>query len=916
MSGSEGRYRQRWSWDRAVWGTHCLNCLGTCPYRVYVRDGRVAFEEPGAAIEPVSASVPDMNPLACQKGSAWSVQLESDDRILHPMRRVGERGSGEWERVSWDEAIDEVADAIIEAIDLEGPESVIFEETVEGGLMTQAPFLRLAGLLGAVTLDANGLVNDLPTGQHITFGKFACASSVDDTFSSELVLLWHSNPAYTSIPYFHYVSEARYRGARVVTIGPDYSASAVLSDVFVPVRPGTDAALALSMCRVMIDEGLVHEDFVKSQTDLALLVVADSARFVRGSDVTVGDLDDRFFWWDATEGLTAAPRDSLFLGERSPCLEGRWSVEYHDGTSVEVTTAYELLKERLADYSPEDASQVCGVAPSMIRELAREVASKRTKILEGFNAPKYFHGDLMERAMSLVLGFSGNWGRPGTGIQGLAIAGVDGYFVYSMKTRRGADETARILDGIDAAVAQLQEQDPDASAEMVGYQLLQMAVTAGTSTPPVFFNYHHAGYRDAWGHAEWSDPSMTRSFDEYLNDAVQRGWWGGLTRPGAGTDPQVLLTVGTNPLRRARGGKTKLLENLWPKLEKVVVADFRMSSTAMHADVVLPVAMHYERPNIQLAVTHTFRMGFSDTAVAPAGEARTEWAIFGHLARRIQELAIERDFVEYLDGRRQTRRLDRLDEQFSANGAWDVEEDVIDEWIRDSAEIGTLPPGTSIDTLKRDGSVRFTGLGMFAPGLSVATDVEPDRVLSAYTWHVEKGVPFPTLTRRAQFLIDHPWFIEADEHLPRHKEPPAMGGDYPFSVTGGHSRWTVHSMAMSNPVLLGTHRGRPLVVLNTGEAAERGIADGDTVRIFNDHGEFETMARCSDRVRPGQLIHYNGFEPHMFSGHRGGNEVEPGMVKWLHLVTRYGHLRYLPFGWQPVPADRAVRVEVTKVEAV
>jgi DMSO reductase family type II enzyme molybdopterin subunit len=914
VTATEDRYRSRWTWDRVAWGTHCVNCLATCPYRVFVRDGQVAFEETGGALDAIETRVPDLNPLGCQKGSAWSLQLTSEDRVLHPLRRVGERGSGAWEEITWDEALTTIADALLEAIDLEGPESIVFEETVEGGLLTQAPFLRFAGLLGAVTLDANGLVNDFPTGHHITFGKFSCASTVDDTFHSDVVLCWHSNPAYTSIPYFHYVAEARYRGAQVIAIAPDYNATAVFADHYVPVKPGTDAALALAMCRVILDEDLADLEFLRAQTDLPLLVLVETGRFLRGNDVEAGDREDRFFHWDSQDGLRAAPRDTLDLGGRSPALEGRWTVTLHDGTEAEVTTVFALLRERLAGYTPEHAAEVCGASPETIRELARMVARGRTKILEGFNAPKYYHGDLMERSMCLLLALTGNWGKPGTGITGLALAGLDGFFLFPMKTRRGVDETARILDGIDGAIATIREQDTDASDEIIGNQLLAMSVVSGTSTPPAFFNYHHCGYRDSWNRAEWSDPAMTRSFDEYLNDAVQRGWWGGLTRPGKDVDPQVLFIVGTNPLRRSRGGRARLLDTLWPKLELVVAVDFRLSTTAMHADVVLPAAMQYERPNLQYAISHTFHVGFSDAAVEPPGEAKTEWEIFRLLARRVQELAIERDLTEYLDGRRQPRRLDGLEAAFTANGAWEREEDVLDEWVRDSAEVGTLPAGTSIETLRRDGSTRFTGLGIFAPGLSLATDVAPDRVLSAYTWHVERGVPFPTLTRRAQFYVDHPWFLEADEGLPRHKDPPKAGGDYPLALTSGHSRWTVHSIAMGNRVLLGTHRGQPLVVLGTGEAAARGVVDGQLVRVVNDVGEFRAMARVTGRVRPGQLIVYNGFEPHMFEGWQGANEVEPGMVKWLHLVSRYGHLRYLPFGWQPVPADRAVYVDVERVE--
>ncbi|MCC6383038.1 MAG: molybdopterin-dependent oxidoreductase [Dehalococcoidia bacterium] len=911
-AGTAERYRQRWSWDRVTFGTHCLNCLATCPYRVYAGDGQVLFEEPAAIFDQIEEGVPDMNPMSCQKGSAWSQQLSTPDRLEYPLRRVGERGSGQWQRISWDEALEETASAIVEAIDMEGPESVIFEETVEGGLLTQAAYLRFAGLLGAVTLDANGLINDFPAGHQITFGKFSCASSVDDTFHSEVILIWHSNPSYTWIPYAHYITEARYHGSRVVCIAPDYSPSAVMADTYVPIKPATDAAFALALCQVIVEEGLFDETFVRSQTDLPLLVRLDNHRFLRATDLGEGR-EDQFFWWDTkTNALQEAPRGTLELEESWPALEGRFEVTGAGGERIPVTTTWELLKERLQEYTPEAASDVCGVNPETMRELARLIAARRTKIVEGFNTPKYYHGDLMERAMILLLALTANWGRKGTGIQGLALAGLDGYMLFGMKQKRGVAETARIMDGLDAALETLRNQDPEASDEMIGNELLLRGVVAGTASPPAFFHYYHCGYKETWNRREWSDPAMERSFEEYAADAMRRGWWGGLVKPGPSTDPQVLFIVATNPVRRQRGGTT-LLDTLWPKLEKVIVVDNRMSATALQADIVLPAAMQYERPNLQYAITHTFHVGFSDRAVPPRGEARTEWEIFRDLSRKVQERAVEEGVTEYLDGRRQTRRLDTLGDAFSLSGAYDDEEAVLDEWLRDSVEAGTLPEDGTLESLRQKGTVRFTGLGMFAPGLSLATEVKPDETLTAFEWHVSDYVPYPTLTHRAQFLIDHPWFAEAGEDLPCHKDTPRMGGDYPLLVTSGHSRWTVHAVSMGNPVLGGTHRGEPLAIINDADAAARGVADGDEVEVHNDRGSYRVRARVSPRVRPGQLIVYNGWEPHMFPGWRGANQVEPGMVKWLHLVGRYGQLRYLPFGWQPVPADRAVFVEVTKV---
>lgn len=909
------QYSGRWNWDKVTFGTHCLNCLATCPYRVYSENGKVLFEEPAALFEQIDPNVPDMNPMSCQKGSAWSQQLTSPDRLLYPLRRAGERGEGKWERISWDEALEEVAEAVVEAIDMEGPEAVVFEETVEGGLLTQAPYLRFAGLIGAVTLDANGLINDFPAGHHITFGKFSCASSQDDTFNGEVLLIWHSNPVYTAIPYAHFITEARYNGSEVVTIAPDYSASAVISDKYVPIKAGTDAAFALAMCQVIIEEDIAAKDFVISQTDMPLLVNVDSRRFIRGNDIDQESLEDQFYWWDqSTQAMVKAPRDTLKVGSYQPALEGQWSITLLNGDEIKVTTVWELMKKRLQDYTPEKAQEICGVHPDVIRELARSIATRRTKILEGFNTAKYYHGDLMERAMCLLLALTANWGRKGTGIQGLALAGLDGYQIWGMKQKKGVMETARIMDGIDDAMAQLREQNKGASDEILGYELLQRGLVSGTASPPAFFHYYHCGYKETWNNKEWSDPEMARSFDDYLGDAIRRGWWGGLVKPGSGTDPSVLFCVATNPIRRQRGGSAGLLDTLWPGLDKVVVVENRMSATALQADIVLPAAMQYERPNLQYAITHSFSIGFSDEAAKPQGEAKTEWEIFSLLSKKVEEQGGKQDCEEYTDARRQPKTLKGLGSLFTAKGEYENEEDIINEWLQDSIEAGTLPRNTSLSSLREKGTARFTGLGMFAPGLSLATNVKSDEPVTAFTWHTEDGVPFPTLTRRAQFLIDHPWFVEADEDLIKHKDPPKMGGDYPLLLTSGHSRWTIHASGMGNKVLAGTHRAEPLANLSTSDAAALGIADGDLIEISNDRGRAKIRAKLSGRIRPGQIVIYNGWEPHMFENWQGPNSVEPGMVKWLHLVSRYGHLRYLPFGWQPVPADRAVYVKAERVE--
>ena len=84
----EEPYRGRWTWDSVAWGTHCIDCYpGNCPFRVYVRDGKIVREEQGAAFDIVEDGVPDFNPMGCQKGAAWSQQLYQGDRLMHPLKR-------------------------------------------------------------------------------------------------------------------------------------------------------------------------------------------------------------------------------------------------------------------------------------------------------------------------------------------------------------------------------------------------------------------------------------------------------------------------------------------------------------------------------------------------------------------------------------------------------------------------------------------------------------------------------------------------------------------------------------------------------------------------------------------------------------------------------------------------------------
>jgi DMSO reductase family type II enzyme molybdopterin subunit len=911
------RYRDKWKWDSVTWGTHAVDCYpGGCPFRVYARDGRILREEQAGIDTPIESGIPDRNPMGCQKGACWSHCHYSPDRVTHPLKRVGQRGEGKFERVSWDEALTDIADAMLDAIEDQGPESVITPLTPEVGAQPARLFTRM---LGTPTTDGNAEFQDFSPGWHLTWGLFNPTSSMEDWFLAELTLIWHANPVYTNIHWYHYIAESRYHGGEVVTVAPDYSPSAIHADYHQPLRIGTDAALALSMCKVIIDAGLYKKQFVQEQTDLPLLVRKDNGRFLRGSDVNEGDRDDQFYWWDAFTGaLTPAPRGTLALTGIDPALEGSYTATLKDGNTVEVEPVFARIRRHLENYDPETAGRICEIHPDNIRKLARKVATRRTKIFIGWNSGKYYHGDLMERAMALLLGLTGNWGKKGTGTRSWAILGMDGEAFIGRKQGPGQEAAQKHVAGMIAMRRLLAAADPTMTPEMVqnrGAEVAGELGGMGNMMPPAFLWYYQYGYKDRWNDPENNDPSMKRSFDAYIDEAIEKGWWGeSYASVYRKVEPRVLFEAGGNILRRQRGGQKQLLKHLWRKLKMIVSVDYRMSTTGLYSDYVLPAAQHYEKLGHGMLSVHHLDYVLSDKATPPPGEALPDIEIGFRVLEKIEERARARGIEEFKDCQGNVRSLVGLVDQMSLGGAVRNEEARIDEAIRDNAVYGLLPKGTTLATLREKGAVRFTSWGTVGHGVSQGSTLRPDENHTPLRWHTEDKVPYDTLVRRAQFYIDHDWFIEAGEELPTHKEIVNHGGAARrFLMTSGHNRWSIHAMNMTNNILLNTHRGEPFAFLNDQDAAELGIENGEKVKIVSNAGEMLIAAKIAPACRPGQVIVYNGFEPYMHENWYGQADLEPGHVKHLGLVGNYGHLTYRAFSWQPIPADRAVRVDIEKV---
>jgi anaerobic selenocysteine-containing dehydrogenase len=309
----------------------------------------------------------------------------------------------------------------------------------------------------------------------------------------------------------------------------------------------------------------------------------------------------------------------------------------------------------------------------------------------------------------------------------------------------------------------IRAEDPTMTDEMVINEQGYRAAAMGGMVPSVFFWYYHCGYREIWNKKDWGDPGMKRSFDEYLQEGIDRGWFDGFRQPDENTPPRVIFEIGSNVLRRQRGGQTMLLKHLWPKAKLIVTIDWRMNTTALYSDIFLPAAHHYEKPNFCYTSPHILNLTLSDKAVEPPGEAKSEWEITLGLAKKLEERGKARGLTEFMLKSGFSVSIENLHDALTAGGAFTDVDNILDEMVKDSAIAGTLPEGTSLQTLREKGSVRFVDWGVSSMALAQASDLKPNETHAPFRWHTEKKVPFPTLTRRAQFYIDHDWFLEAGE---------------------------------------------------------------------------------------------------------------------------------------------------------
>ncbi len=338
----------------------CRGCHGGCMHILTVEDGRVVRVRPD----------PD-GPLnrgrACVKGMSIIEQMYHPDRLTHPLRRIGARGDGRWERITWEEAFGEMAERLGTLRQKHGPESIAL---ITGTGRHHLPqFWRFANVLGTPNATSSGALICLGPRKNagdLTAGHFAGVDYYGETRPGG-ILVWGANPAISGADgelTFH-MKDAVREGIPLIVVDPKPNELTRAAKLWLPLRPGTDGALALGILNLLISEKLYDRDFVENYTHGFDALTARCKEYDLDRAAKITDLDPALIreaarliaetkplaleWGCAIEQSTNAVQTcrAIFM---IPALTGNYDVPGGFVESMEIAPTADILLDRL---SPE-----------------------------------------------------------------------------------------------------------------------------------------------------------------------------------------------------------------------------------------------------------------------------------------------------------------------------------------------------------------------------------------------------------------------------------------------------------------------------------------------------------------------------------------------------------------------------------
>ena len=729
------------------------NCVGSCAINAYVKDDVLVKVEPG--------EFPDNSyHRICLRGISNAMQrVYSPDRVKYPMKRVGERGSGEFERISWDEALELIRDTMQHNIDTYGPASNAFiGMTGNYGVIPQTVNGMLANTYDGTQLTNFGIMGDFGVnlGFIPTLGVQQDSNTWEDLLGSKSILMFGCNYAETNMQEMHFIFDAQEAGAKLVVVDPRFSRTAAKADWWVPIRPGTDAALVLGMMNYIVEQGRIDEGYIRTYTNASFLVDVATGKFaMNGSDYLV---------WDEEAGVPAPvaplPEETKPVypsvevhGEvpqecavpQGAALYGEYQIEV-DGAQMTVKPAFQLLVDSLAPWTPEAASEVCEVPAADIVKLADIYtldAPCSLRVSQGTN--RYWNGHLPTRALIQMAAITGNIGKPHANINW------------------AGGTLMRMLFSLSASTTHPREGHT--CSTLPGTQWIDIVASQQPYPVKMLWTQNYG-----WG-------TQGPDWNRVVNEAL-------------------------------------------PQLDLIVVSEQIMTPGAMYADLVLPVTTYYEEPFEIVPAWSNMYLQARKQAIKPMWEVKTDYEIGQALADKfgiLEETEWKLDCVEF------------------------ARKHIIGENV--SPEFQTM----DFDELLEKGVAR--------------ANFKEDYVAF-------ESMRFATPSGKIELYVDS--LVDVGEQLACYYEPlegnrNEKASRYPLTFMNCRTVYTTHSQHVRLPWIREV-APEPWLEMAPDDAAARGIATGDVVRVYNDRGEYRVKALVTPEIKPGCLNQRQGWWPEDFPG--------------------------------------------------
>lgn len=568
------------SGEKSVHAVCTVNCTSRCHLHGTVRDGKLVRVEPGDMPgRPGYAN-------ACLRSMSYIQRLQDENaRVMFPMRRTGERGSGEFERITWDEAMDAIAEKLNAVLARDPKAASFYSFTGDLGKLSWEAPTRFAACHGATTWDIEGIMGDhgASMGMTMVFGTHRGAHDSRDYLNSKLLICWGRNVADTHTSELRDYVAARKAGAKVIVIDPRQCSTAAMADEWIGINPQTDPALALGMMNWIIGHDRHAKDKLVEESVAPYLIREDDGTYLRMVDGAVvastgadaleagsigtapaaqgeaGEGAGTYVIWDeATGGAMAAPdAAAIKAGAATPALSGTFTVD-----GVTCRTAFDHLCDSCAAYTPERTGEICGIDPAVVERLAEEyIDAQPAGIRMGQGMQRVFHSYSPFRTVATLAMVAGYIGVPGGGA-----------------SHAGGTATNK---------------------PVAGY------------TGPVY-NY-----------TEWSDTGKKANL---LSSSL-------VYQAAIDHDPVPIefLWIANSNFINMSPDSNKIINEVIPAIDFIVTADPWWTWTAKYSDIVLPATTYWEHWDL---IDRSPWAMFNQPAIEPMGESKSDVEIMTLLAKK------------------------------------------------------------------------------------------------------------------------------------------------------------------------------------------------------------------------------------------------------------------------------------------